>query len=184
PANLQQLPLLCANLGDHALRAAANNRASRLRQHPSESADAHTGDRAADDQRAEHTDAAADEQHLPAPTATELIAVAPGGEFRTQRRTDADEGEPIAELGETDVVSGNAAARVAVELLGLLDCFPAFLERRQVPPLALRAHDPEPPFGGIECQALPDRERFDRLIRAERFVAEQARRVHTDSEAP
>src|SRR5262249_31931011 len=129
-------------------------------------------------------DPAPGEQQLATSPPTELIAVSPRGEFRAQRLADANERQPVAQLGEPDVVRRDPASRVTVPLLGLLDRLPALFQRREVPALALRTDDPQPPLGGVERQALADRKRLDGLVGAERLIAEQARRVHTGSVAP
>src|SRR5207302_3894270 len=76
------------------------------------------------------------QQHaLPAP-APKLIAVAPRRHLRSQRVTDAHQLETFPQLGETDVVGGDAKARAGEEPLALLDRLPALLERCQIPALA------------------------------------------------
>src|SRR5581483_4824751 len=58
------------------------------------------------------------------------------------------------------------------------DRFPALLERREVPPLAVRAHHPQPSLRRVERQPLPDGKRLERLVRAEGFIAEEASGKH------
>ena len=163
PATHVQKPaVLRPNFRDDGLPTSADDGPPRLREHPPESADADAGHRAADDERPKRRDATAREQQLSSSPPPELIAVSPRRELRPQRLTDPNERQPVAQLGEPDVVGRDAPARVAVELLRVLDRFPALFERRKVPALALRADDPKPPFGGIERESLADRKRLDR----------------------
>lgn len=81
-------------------------------------------------------------------------------------------------MRETDVVSRYATTRITIEPLRLLDRFPSFFEWCEVPALALPADNPKSALRRIESQSLPDRKRLERLVAAERFVAEKTGRVH------
>ena len=134
--------------------------------------------------RSGHDDRAGDEhrraadQVLPAAAASELVAIAPRRHLRTLRITDAHELEPFLEPRETDLVGGHAQPGGAEGALALLDRLPALLERREVPPLALPAHDPEPALRRVEREPSPHRKVLDRLVAAECAAAEQAGAVH------
>src|SRR6185503_15944293 len=71
--------------------------------------------------------------------------------------------------------------RAAIEPLALLDGFPSLVQRRQVPPAASRANDPQPSAYAVECQPGPSREVLNHVVLAELTVAEQARAVHAAS---
>src|SRR5688572_19693195 len=80
--------------------------------------------------------------------------------------------------GEPDVVGGHPEARSAKERLALLDGFPPFLDRREVPLRATETHRPEASLRCIEGNSPPDREVFHDIVGAESSGAEQARAVH------
>src|SRR5689334_382033 len=79
---------------------------------------------------------------------------------------------------ESDLVGGRAKPRVTIEALTLLDRFPAFLGRSQVPLPATTTHDPEAATLGVECEATADREVLDGLVSLERRVTEDAGGIH------
>jgi hypothetical protein len=108
---------------------------------------------------------------LPAP---KLIAVPPRGELRTKRLADPNQLEPVGDSRQPDVVGRNAKARSPKEPFTLFDRFPALLERREIPPLAATAHDPQPTTRGVECQAAPNGEMLDRFVLAELGMAKDA----------
>ena len=101
---------------------------------------------------------------LSAPASTELIAVAPRGELGTLRRANSHERRPVTQLRQADVLGRDAAPRITKQLLGRLDRLPAVLERREIPSLAVRAHDPQPSLRGVEREPLSDREGLERLV--------------------
>src|SRR5205823_2562652 len=107
----------------------------------------------------------------------ELIAVAPRGKLRAQRLPDADQFETLVQSSEADVFRRDALSCRTEASLAILDGFPAFFERREVPTLALATHRPQAAFGGVEGQPSPDGERLDDRIRAETGVAKDAVRV-------
>src|ERR1041385_636309 len=173
PSPLHDPRLFGLNRRDDALRTTVDDGLHGLHRHPSKAADADPGDRSANEERAKRRDASARDEHLAPPTATELITVAPRGELRAQRLTDADELCPVAQLGEPNVLRRHPAPRVPIEALGVFDRLPSLLERRQVPAFALSAHDPKPALRRVERQTAPDRKRLERLVGAERLVAEE-----------
>src|SRR5205823_13947879 len=80
----------------------------------------------------------------------ELIAVAPRGKLRAQRLPDADQFETLVQSSEADVFRRDALSCRTEASLAILDGFPAFFERREVPTLALATHRPQAAFGGVE----------------------------------
>ena len=62
--------------------------------------------------------------------------------------------------------------------LALLDRLPALLERREVPSLALAAHDPQRPFAASNARRRPTGNVLDGLVATEVAVTEQTGRVH------
>ena len=111
--------------------------------------------------------------------ASEPRAVAPRRDLGEQSRTNANELESAAELGEADVVRRHAQSGAAEESLGLVDRFPALFERREVPASALRADHPQPPLLRIVRQPTPDGKRRKVVVGAEVEVAEQTAGVHS-----
>src|SRR5690606_16041435 len=107
-------------------------------------------------------------QHRPPAPPAELVAVAPGRELGPERRADAYQFHPLEQPREPDVLRRDAHARAAEQPLAVLDRLPALLERREVPALALAAHDPEPALRAVERDAPADREVLEHLVRAER----------------
>src|SRR5919201_2932894 len=106
-------------------------------------------------------------------TATaELVAVTPRGDLGTQRAADAHQLETLRQARQPDVVCRHAQARRCEPALAVLDCFPAFFERREVPALALLANDPQSALRRVKRQTSTDGERLDDLVRAEVFVTE------------
>ena len=97
----------------------------------------------------------------------ELVTVSPCSKLRALRFADANQFQAFVQLREADVVGRDAFLRVAKELLALLDGFPAFFERREVPLLAFATHDPQAPAPLIEREPPADRERLDDLVCAE-----------------
>jgi hypothetical protein len=114
---------------------------------------------------------------LPA-SSPELVAVTPRRELRPLRLADSYELETLAESGEPDLISRNPELRRTVRPLTLLDRFPPFLDRREVPALAPPAHDPQASLRGVERKPAPDGKMLDRFVGSELRVAEEARRVH------
>src|SRR6185437_691876 len=100
-----------------------------LRDHERESTHAHTNRGAADERRADRGHARAGLRDTMATAPAELITVAPRGQFRTQRLTNAHQRHAVAQLRETDVVGREAQFRAAESALAVLDCFPSLLER-------------------------------------------------------
>src|SRR6185503_7128218 len=80
---------------------------------------------------------------MPPPAPSELIAVSPRRHFRPLRRADPDESQSLAQLREPNVLRRHPQLRLGEQALALLDRFPPLLERREVPPLARLAHDPQ-----------------------------------------
>jgi hypothetical protein len=183
PPHRQQNPLLCFDLGDDSFRTAGNQSPHDVRQSPPKTSDSDAGGDARADEDTHGREAASGDEHLPPATTAELVAITPGGKFGTLGLTDTHQRRSIAHLGEADVVGRDAATRIAVQLLGELDRFPPILERSEIPALTVLTDDPQPALGGVERQPLPDRERFERLVRAKRFVAEQAGGIHMNSES-
>src|SRR5215204_2333454 len=130
------------NFRDELFRIPADERLAGIREDPRKSADADPCNGEASEQRADSGQAACCHQYLPVASTPELITVTPCGELRPERFTDPHQGGAVAELRETDVVGRYALPCIAVQLLRLFDRFPAFLERREVPALTLRAHHP------------------------------------------
>ena len=108
----------------------------------------------------------------------QLIPIPPGGELRTQRLPDSYKFQPLRVARDADVPGRRPRARGAEKPLTLLDRLPPLLERRQVPALALPAHDPEPSLRPVEGEAAPDGEVLDHLIRPEGPGARNAGLVH------
>src|SRR5262249_1529388 len=77
-------------------------------------------------------------------------------------------------LCQADVGCGHAQARATEQALAVLDRFPALLDRREIPPLAPSAHDPQATAGRIEGKTAPDGEMLDRFVLAELRLAEDA----------
>ena len=97
----------------------------------------------------------------------ELVPVSPCSKLRALRVADANQFQAFVHLRQADVVGRDAFLRVVEELFALLDGFPSFLERREVPLLALATHDPQAPAPLIEREPSADRERLDDLVGAE-----------------
>src|SRR5262249_42207219 len=102
------------------------------------------GPDATNENPADRSDASPGNQRVLRATPAELVAVAPGRELGTLRLTDAHERRAVGHLREPDVVGRDAFPRVSIELLGLFDRLPAFVEGREVPALAAAAHHPQP----------------------------------------
>src|SRR6185437_3936418 len=111
----------------------------------------------------------------------ETRAVSPRRGLGEQRRSDAHELERSAESGETDVVGRHAKPRAAKQSLGVVDRFPALVERCEVPATAAGADDPEPSLSRIERQAPADGEGRQKVVGAEIGVAEETGSVHASS---
>jgi hypothetical protein len=171
--HLHQAGALRLNRGDDGLRSSFDDRTNGLCHHPPEPAYADADHSATDDDRSECRDAAAGDQHLPATSPTELVAVSPRRELRSEWFADSNQLGSIAHGRESDVVGRHSASRVGVETVGFLDRLPTLFERRQVPALALPADDPQPTLRRVERQAASDGKRLERLIGAERLVAEK-----------
>jgi hypothetical protein len=110
--------------------------------------------------------------------APELIAIAPSCELRAEWRSDTHQLGAIAKSRESDVVAADPHARPAKKSLALFDGFPSFIERREVPSLAVSADDPELAARGVEREAVADGHRLDRFVAAEGVRAVNAGRVH------
>src|SRR5439155_9555246 len=95
-----------------------------------------------------------------------------------QRLTDAHQFRSVVELPEPDVARRHTPARCPIQLLGALDHFPALLERREVPALAVRTHDPQPTLVGIERETAANRKTLERLVAAERALAKDTGGEH------
>src|SRR6185312_6390973 len=108
----------------------------------------------------------------------EHAAIAPGGEFRPQRRPDSNQFRAVSEGGKPHVVRLSPKAPRTKSPLALLDCFPSLFNRSEIPARTVRTDDPQATFGGVEREATADRECLDRLIAAEGSMAVQARGVH------
>jgi hypothetical protein len=100
-------------------------------------------------------------------TSAELVTVTPGRKLGSLRLPDPNQLQAFAQPREADVVGRDPLPRVAEELLALLDRFPPFFERREVPLLALATNNPEAPEFLVERQAPSHGERLDHLVRAE-----------------
>jgi hypothetical protein len=124
---------------------------------------------------ADHCHTARDHRVLSAATSPELVAIPPRRHFGTLRLTDADELRGILQSRETDVIRRNAKTGSTERALALLDRLPPFLERCEVPSLALSADYPQPALRRIKCQPAADGKMLDRLIGAERTITEEAR---------
>jgi hypothetical protein len=133
-------------------------------EQPADAADGRAHGDSPSDDGADRTDARACDDHLAASAPAELIAVPPGGELRSEWLTDAHELRSVAKSGKSDLIRRSAQSRTTIEPLGVLDGFPTFFERREVPSLAGGAHDPQPTFGCVECEPATDREMLDGLV--------------------
>ena len=103
-----------------------------------------------------------------------LVSVPPRRHLRPLRLAYAHQGRAVSDPREPDVVRGDPKPRVAKRPLALLDRFPPFFERREVPALARAAHDPQSSLRGVERQATADRKVLDRLVGSEAGVTEDA----------
>jgi hypothetical protein len=110
--------------------------------------------------------------------AAQQAAIAPGGNLRLEGGTDPDQGEAFGEVGQTDVVGGIADSGGGKAPLAFFDRLPALVERREVPALAGRTDDPEPPLPRVERQPGADGERRQDGVGAEIGVAKEARTIH------
>jgi hypothetical protein len=93
-----------------------------------------------------------------------MLCVSPRGELGSERRSYPDEIRAFAESRETDLISRSSKASAAILPLALFDRFPSLLERREVPPAASRAHNPQPPLRAVEGELPPDGKMLYRLI--------------------
>jgi hypothetical protein len=100
------------------------------------------------------------------PSLPDLATVAPGGELTTLRPADTDQLSALADLGEPDVVGGEALRRIVELLLAFLDRLPALVQRRQVPAPAALTDDPQPPLLLVEGEAAADGKILDGLVSA------------------
>ncbi|HMI48840.1 MAG TPA: hypothetical protein VK481_09245, partial [Gemmatimonadaceae bacterium] len=82
------------------------------------------------------------------------------------------------ETCEPDLLGRNTKLCFAVGSLAFFDRFPTLFDWREIPTLALPAHDPQPSLGRVECQPSPDGKVLDGFVGAERGVTEEAGRVH------
>src|SRR5450759_1867848 len=114
----------------------------------------------------------------------ELISVTPGRELGPLWFSDAHELEPLIETCQPDLLGRNTKLRVAVRPLALLDGLQALIDGRQIPAFAFPAHHPQASLRGVECEPSPDWKVLDRLVGAERRVAEEARRIHSAKSTP
>jgi len=105
-------------------------------------------------------------------------SVPPGGEFGPERLADANELCSVAQPRESDIVRLGAEFLRAEQALTLFDRLPSLVERREIPPAACDAHDPEAAVVRIERETPADRERLDAVVLAERVMAMEARGVH------
>src|SRR5262245_34154056 len=174
----KQPPLVGGDIGNYLLGTARNGSADDLREHPTEAAHAGARRYSAGHYAADGGEPRTGDQHLSPTATTELVAVPPRGEFGSEWFSDAHELSAVTQLGEPDVVRGRAQTRIPIETLRLFDRLPALLERREVPPLALRTHDPQPPLRRVVRQPPSDGKRVEGLVLAERAAAEEASRVH------
>ena len=117
---------------------------------------------------------------MPPPAAAELVAVPPRRHFGAHRGPDADELQPLPDARQSDVLRGHAQPRVRELSFALFDRFPSLFDRREIPALALSAHDPQSPTRRVEHEAAADREMLDHLVRAETRMAEDAGGVHRE----
>src|SRR5207248_7944353 len=118
------------------------------------------GDRSADD-----PDTESNAYNSPSPASSELVPISPRRELRPQRTPDTHQLEALGRPRQADVVRGHSETSLAKASLTRLNRFPPLLERREVPPLALSAHNPQPPIRHIERQPPSDRKGLDHLIR-------------------
>src|SRR5262249_18225221 len=134
---------------------------------------------AAQEEAARCYDDCAGEHEMALTTTSELIAVTPRRHFRSLRLANADELEAFRNSREPDVVRRHAQSCRTEQPLALLDGFPAFLDRREIPSLTFSADHPQASTRGIERQTSTDREMLDRFVLAQIRVAEDAGGIHT-----
>ncbi len=108
-----------------------------------------------------------------APSA-ELIPISPCCHFWPQRIADPYELEPFTHACEADVIGRHSQLRAAKQSLALLDRFPSFFERCEVPARARLAYDPESSLLSIECQAASNGKMLDYFVRAKIAMTEEA----------
>ena len=109
------------------------------------------------------------------------FARAPRGHFGTERIANPNQLRAIAQPGQPDVVGAMAQSRITKQPLGALNCLPTFFEWGQIPLRAVRAHDPQSTFGGIEREPPADRKYFDRFVAAQRAMTKRAGGVHSET---
>ena len=137
PPNGQHFSFRCANARDDGFRATLDQHTPDLAERPCEARDRDADDRAAGYHPTDHREASAGDDNLPRTATSELISVSPRGELRPHRRANTDELRAVGEPRQSDLRRGDAAPRVTVELLRLLDRLPALIERREVPALVV-----------------------------------------------
>jgi hypothetical protein len=94
-------------------------------------------------------------------------AVTPHSQCAGQCVADADQPNVIRDVCDADVLRVYPIARCAELLLGRLDRLPAFLDGRQVPPMAQRTDHPQAPLPTVECERPAYRELLDDVVAAE-----------------
>ena len=175
---MHDTPAVAADLGHHRVGASLHCRTNRLNGHPTKPADEGADRRAANGSgRDERHTSACIEHGLRSPL-SELIAVAPGRKLRAERLADSNQRRSVTDLREPNVVRRHPFAGIAIQLFGLLNRLPPFVERREVPALTRPADHPQSAARSVERQAFSDRKCLDGLVRAKRFVAENAGRIH------
>ncbi len=117
-------------------------------------------------------------QQSPLASSPELIAVPPGSELVPERSAHPDELKALGEPREPDIVRRRSETRVVEPPLARLDRLPARIQRREVPPFAAPADDPQTAARGVERETSADRKLLDRLVRSQVVVAVDAGRVH------
>ena len=97
----------------------------------------------------------------PPPSPVEPSAVPPRGEFGTQGRADTHELESVAQSREANIVRGDAQGCRTIGPLALIDCVPAFIDRREIPPGTSLTHHPEAALLGVEGESATNRKGLD-----------------------
>src|SRR6185437_9001977 len=125
-----------------------------------------------------HYRAATGDHVIALPSLAELIPVSPCSHFGPLRITDTDQLQTFAHARESDVFRRHAQLRVAKQPLALLDRFPSFFDRSEIPSLTRATNYPQPALVPVERKSASNGEVLDYFVRAEVTVAEEAGRIH------
>src|SRR6185437_1791171 len=97
-----------------------------------------------------HYRAATGDHVIALPSLAELIPVSPCSHFGPLRITDTDQLQTFAHARESDVFRRHAQLRVAKQPLALLDRFPSFFDRSEIPSLTRATNYPQPALVPVE----------------------------------